>query len=119
MASAQVVETSVTNNSPSHDSNHPDDPFQLRYVTPGFKLFFYNYCVDYEWYGLDPEAPPPPDDDLSTVEVNDVSLDVPGQVVNRFTNEVDPMEHSSASFKEELPFLKTCWARKILFEFLI
>ena len=39
MASAQVVETSVTNNSPtnSQDSNHPDDPFQSRYVTPGLK----------------------------------------------------------------------------------
>ena len=34
MASAQVVETSVTNNSPSQDSNHPDDLFQSRYVTP-------------------------------------------------------------------------------------
>ena len=31
MASAQVVETSVTNNSPSQDSNHPDDLFQPRY----------------------------------------------------------------------------------------
>ena len=28
MASAQVVETSVTNNSPSQDFNHPDDLFQ-------------------------------------------------------------------------------------------
>ena len=28
MASAQVVETSVTNNSPSHDSSHPDVLFQ-------------------------------------------------------------------------------------------
>ena len=28
MASAQVVETSVTNNSPSQDSYHPDDLFQ-------------------------------------------------------------------------------------------
>ena len=28
MASVQVVETSVTNNSPSQDSNHPDDLFQ-------------------------------------------------------------------------------------------
>ena len=28
MASAQVVETSVTNNSPSQDSSHPDDLFQ-------------------------------------------------------------------------------------------
>ena len=38
-ASAQVVETSVNNNSPSRDSNHPDDLFQSRYVTPGFKPF--------------------------------------------------------------------------------
>ena len=30
MASAQVVETSVTNNSPSQDSNHPDDLFQSK-----------------------------------------------------------------------------------------
>ena len=29
-ASAQVVETSVTNKSPSQDSNHPDDLFQSR-----------------------------------------------------------------------------------------
>ena len=38
----QVVETSVANNSPSQDSNHPDDLFQIilsRYVTPGFKPF--------------------------------------------------------------------------------
>ena len=28
MASAQVVETPVTNNSPSQNSNHPDDLFQ-------------------------------------------------------------------------------------------
>jgi len=35
MASAQVVEMSVTDNSPSQDSNHPDDLFQSRYVTPG------------------------------------------------------------------------------------
>ena len=33
MASAQVVETSVTNNSPSQDSYHPDDLFQSRYIT--------------------------------------------------------------------------------------
>ena len=39
MASAQVVEMSVTNNSPSQDSYHPDDLFQSRYVTPGFKPF--------------------------------------------------------------------------------
>ena len=31
MASAQVVEMSVSNNSRSQDSNHPDDLFQSRY----------------------------------------------------------------------------------------
>ena len=39
MASAQVVETSVINNSLSQDSNHPDDLFKSRHVTPGFKPF--------------------------------------------------------------------------------
>ena len=32
MASAQVVEMSVTNDSPSQDSNHPDDLFQSRVI---------------------------------------------------------------------------------------
>ena len=41
MASAQVVELSVANNSPSQDSNDPDDLFQSRYVTPRFKPFSY------------------------------------------------------------------------------
>ena len=41
MASAPVVETSVTNNSPSQDSNHPEDLFHSRYVTPWFKPFSY------------------------------------------------------------------------------
>ena len=45
--SAQVVETSVTNNSPSQDSNHPDDLIQSRYVTPGFKEFSYYLNVEY------------------------------------------------------------------------
>ena len=38
-------ETSVNNNSPSQDSNHPDDLFQLRYVTPGFKPFSYKITI--------------------------------------------------------------------------
>ena len=42
MTSTQVVETSLTKNSPSQDSNHPDDLLQSRYVTPGFKPFSYD-----------------------------------------------------------------------------
>ena len=37
----KVVETAVANKSPSQDSNHPDDLFQTRYVTPGFKYLCY------------------------------------------------------------------------------
>jgi len=37
VASAAAVETSVANNSPSQDSDHPDHLFQSGYVTPGFK----------------------------------------------------------------------------------
>ena len=41
MAPAQVVKTSVANNGLSQGSNHPDDHFQSRYVTSGFKPFSY------------------------------------------------------------------------------
>ena len=44
MASAQVVKTSVTNNSPSQDSNHPDDLFQSR---KHFHRFFSTWGQDF------------------------------------------------------------------------
>ena len=40
MASIQVVKTSVTSNSPSQDSNHPDDLFQLRKIKILLKLMW-------------------------------------------------------------------------------
>ena len=40
MASAQVVKMSVTNNSPSQDSSHPDNHFQSRIVYFNTTLFF-------------------------------------------------------------------------------
>ena len=51
LVSTQVVETSVTNTSPSQDCTHPDDLFQSRYVTPGFKPFSYeNHFPVSQWY---------------------------------------------------------------------
>ena len=41
MASAQVVETSVTNNSPSQASSHPDDLFKSRYIIFIEYTYFY------------------------------------------------------------------------------
>ena len=82
-------------------------------VTPAVadvRGYFHIYRVDHEWYGLNPDEPTPPDDGLSTVEVNDVSLDVPDEVIYWFTNEVDPLEHSSAFaihiFQREVVFLE-------------
>ena len=39
MTTAQVVETPVTNNSPSEDYSHPDDHTRQTTDTPGFKPF--------------------------------------------------------------------------------
>ena len=57
MASAQVVKTSVPNNSLSQNSSHPDDHFLSRYVTPEFKpLSYINFnsqrrpwCINTWW----------------------------------------------------------------------
>ena len=46
MVCAQAVETSVAKNGTSEDSDHPDDHFQSRYVTPGFKPFSYIFGVE-------------------------------------------------------------------------
>ena len=37
--------------------------------------------VDLEWYGFDPYAPLPPDNGLTTVEVNDVNLHLSNEVI--------------------------------------
>ena len=46
MATAQVVKTLDTNNSPSQDSDHPDDLSQSKYVTPRFKPFSHKHDLD-------------------------------------------------------------------------
>ena len=51
---------------------------------------------EHYWHGFDPDAPPPPDDGLSTVEVNEVDLDLPDNIVFRLLNENNPLENSSA-----------------------
>ena len=47
MASARVVETADTNNSPSQDSSHPDDLFQSKYFTcPVIALAWHTLCFE-------------------------------------------------------------------------
>ena len=63
VASAQVVETSLTNNSLSQDSSHPDDHFQSRYVSPGLNtlillLLLYSKPLFLDTYSLELVWPP-------------------------------------------------------------
>ena len=44
MASAQVVETWIANNSPSQNSYHPDDHFHSRYSLHGLSFFSFAFC---------------------------------------------------------------------------
>ena len=65
---------------------------------------------EHEWFGFDPDAPPPPDDGLSTVEVNEVNLDLPDNFISRLSNEINPLENSSSFaidiFQRTLEFLE-------------
>ena len=63
IASAQVVETSLTNNSLSQDSSNPDDHFQSRYVSPGLNtlillLLLYSKPLFLDTYSLELVSPP-------------------------------------------------------------
>ena len=49
---------------------------------------------DLQWYGTDPDGPIPPDDGLNTVEVNDVDIEIPEDVMVRLTNEINPLQVS-------------------------
>ena len=51
---------------------------------------------DLEWYGFDPGAPLPSDDGLSIVEVDDVNLDLPDNVLTQVANTIDPLAHSTS-----------------------
>ena len=59
---------------------------------------------EHEWFGFNPDAPPPPDD------VNEVNLDLPDNIISRLSNEINPLENSSAFaidiFQRALEFLE-------------
>ena len=49
---------------------------------------------DLEWYGYDPQAPHPGDDGLSSVNVDDVAIDITQDVLEQLQHEVDPLQES-------------------------
>ena len=65
---------------------------------------------EHEYFGFVPDAPPSPDDGLSTVEVNEVNLDLPDNIISKLSNEINPFENSSAFaldiFQRALEFLE-------------
>jgi len=53
--------------------------------------------IDYlEWYGFDPFAPTPSDDGLSTVDVEDVNIDLPIDILTMLRQSIDPLQHSNS-----------------------
>lgn len=48
-----------------------------------------------EWYGYDPQAPHPSDDGLSSVNVDDVAIDIPEEALEQLQREVDPLQESN------------------------
>ena len=47
---------------------------------------------DLPWYGYDPSAPRPMDDGLSTVNVEDVEIDIPGNVIHDLRATINPIQ---------------------------
>lgn len=51
---------------------------------------------DLIWYGYDPSASTPMDDGLSTVEIEDVDTELPGNVIHDLTTAVNPLYLSNS-----------------------
>lgn len=47
---------------------------------------------DLTWYGYDPSTPTPMDDGLSTVEIENVDIEHPGNVIHDLTAAVNPLQ---------------------------
>ena len=56
---------------------------------------------DLTWYGYDPSAPTPMDDGFSTVEIEDVDIELPRNVIHDLTAAVNPL-HLSTSYGIDL-----------------
>jgi len=50
---------------------------------------------DLEWYGFDPQAPHPGDDGLSTVVVDDVDIELPEDVAEHLSRDINPLAESN------------------------
>ena len=49
---------------------------------------------DLNWFGHDPHAPLPPDDGLSQVEVNELDINLPEELIQTLYLQVDPTRES-------------------------
>ena len=51
---------------------------------------------DLSWYGYDPPVPPPMDDGLSTVNFEDVEIEIPGNVIHDLRATINPIQLSNS-----------------------
>ena len=55
-----------------------------------------SFFDDLTWFGYDPSAPSPLDDGLSTVEIEDVDIELPGNLIHDLTAAVNPLQLSNS-----------------------
>ena len=48
---------------------------------------------DLQWFGCDPNAQSPSDDGLSTVEVDDVNVNLPDTTIDQLRHKIDPLAY--------------------------
>ena len=51
---------------------------------------------DFEWFGFDPQAPHPGDDGMSTVVVDDVDIELPEDIVEQLSRDINPLAESNS-----------------------
>eukprot|EP00795_Rhopilema_esculentum_P011156 gene11156-20040_t len=57
-------------------------------------LASFQFPLYVEWYGYDPQAPPPSDDGLSSVKVSDAEPNLPDDMLEQLKTQIDPYAHS-------------------------
>jgi hypothetical protein len=51
---------------------------------------------DIEWFGFDPYAPTPDDEGLSTVEVDDVDMNIQDHILDQLRYNINPLSNSDS-----------------------
>ena len=62
---------------------------------------------DLEWYGFDLQAPHAGEDELSTIVVDDVDIELPEDVAEHLSRDINPLAESIDLYMEALSIFTT------------